>query len=38
MGHDPDALVQVGSFTKILTGTLLMRLAAKGVVHLDDPV
>ncbi|MFM9583098.1 serine hydrolase domain-containing protein [Streptomyces caniscabiei] len=37
-GHDPDALVQVGSFTKILTGTLLMRLAAEGVVHLDDPV
>ncbi|WP_055711121.1 serine hydrolase domain-containing protein [Streptomyces torulosus] len=37
-GHDPDALVQVGSFTKILTGTLLMRLTAEGTVDLDDPV
>ncbi|MFF7258799.1 serine hydrolase domain-containing protein [Streptomyces sp. NPDC008159] len=37
-GHDPDALVQIGSFTKILTGTLLMRLTAEGTVDLDDPV
>ncbi|WP_257234023.1 serine hydrolase domain-containing protein [Streptomyces sp. JV178] len=37
-GHDPDALVQVGSFTKVLTGTLLMRLTAEGTVNPDDPV
>ncbi|MFH8789839.1 serine hydrolase domain-containing protein [Streptomyces roseoverticillatus] len=37
-GHDPDAFVEIGSLTKVLTGTLLMRLAARGVVSVDDPV
>ncbi|MEV5237894.1 serine hydrolase domain-containing protein [Streptomyces cinnamoneus] len=37
-GHDPDAFVEIGSLTKVLTGTLLMRLAAQGVVSVDDPV
>ncbi|MDX3388192.1 serine hydrolase [Streptomyces niveiscabiei] len=36
--HDPDALVEIGSFTKVLTGTVLMRLATEGIVELDDPV
>ncbi|MEV6588246.1 serine hydrolase domain-containing protein [Streptomyces acidicola] len=37
-GHDPDAYVELGSFTKILTGTILEVLVEKGVVSLDDPV
>ncbi|MGK5640312.1 serine hydrolase domain-containing protein [Streptomyces sp. URMC 126] len=36
--HDPDAFVEIGSFTKVLTGTLLTCLAADGVLGLDDPV
>ncbi|SER00351.1 D-alanyl-D-alanine-carboxypeptidase / D-alanyl-D-alanine-endopeptidase [Streptomyces sp. yr375] len=37
-GHDPDAYVELGSFTKVLTGTVLEVLAARRVVSLDDPV
>lgn len=37
-GHDPDAYVELGSFTKVLTGTVLKVLAEKGVVSLDAPV
>ncbi|MFF3762941.1 serine hydrolase domain-containing protein [Streptomyces sp. NPDC001922] len=37
-GHDPDAFVEIGSLTKVLTGTLLLRLAAAGTLDPDDPV
>ncbi|GAA0597358.1 serine hydrolase domain-containing protein [Streptomyces crystallinus] len=37
-GHDPERFVQIGSLTKPLTGTLLVRLAAEGVLALDDPL
>ncbi|MFI9718219.1 serine hydrolase domain-containing protein [Streptomyces sp. NPDC052396] len=37
-GHDPDAFVEIGSLTKVLTGTLLTRLAAQGVLSPDDPL
>ncbi|WP_171166116.1 serine hydrolase domain-containing protein [Streptomyces sp. I05A-00742] len=37
-GHDPDAFVEIGSLTKVLTGTLMTRLAADGVLDMDDPV
>ncbi|MFF7730564.1 serine hydrolase domain-containing protein [Streptomyces sp. NPDC008001] len=37
-GHDPDAYVEIGSLTKVLTGTLLMQLAARGVLTVDDPL
>lgn len=36
--HDPDKYVEVGSFTKVITGTLLQQLAAQGTLTLDDPV
>ncbi|MDN3297735.1 serine hydrolase domain-containing protein [Streptomyces ficellus] len=35
-GHDPDAYVEIGSFTKVLTGTLLARLAEAGRLDADD--
>jgi D-alanyl-D-alanine-carboxypeptidase/D-alanyl-D-alanine-endopeptidase len=37
-GHAVDRYVQIGSLTKALTGTLLSRMAAAGVLGLDDPV
>jgi CubicO group peptidase (beta-lactamase class C family) len=37
-GHAFDRFVQIGSLTKVLTGTALMRLAAAGALTLDDPV
>ncbi|WP_435270521.1 serine hydrolase domain-containing protein [Streptomyces sp. 1222.5] len=37
-GHAVDRFVEIGSFTKVLTGTALMRLAAAGVLDADDPV
>ncbi|MDK1476668.1 serine hydrolase domain-containing protein [Streptomyces sp. 549] len=37
-GHDPDAFVEIGSLTKVLTGTAAMRLAAEGTLALDDPL
>ncbi|MBB0230982.1 serine hydrolase [Streptomyces calidiresistens] len=37
-GHDPDAFVETGSLTKVVTGTLLTRLAERGTVSMDDPL
>lgn len=37
-GHAPDRFVEIGSFTKVLTGTALMRMAAAGLLDADDPV
>ncbi|MEV5505140.1 serine hydrolase domain-containing protein [Streptomyces orinoci] len=37
-GHDPDAFVEIGSLSKVLTGTLLARLATQGVLSPDDPL
>ncbi|MFJ3307952.1 serine hydrolase domain-containing protein [Streptomyces sp. NPDC086549] len=37
-GHAVDRFVQIGSLTKVLTGTALVRLAAAGALTLDDPV
>lgn len=33
-----DRFVEIGSFTKVLTGTALMRMAAAGLLDVDDPV
>lgn len=35
---DPDTLFQVGSITKTVTGTVIMRLAERGLLDLDAPV
>ncbi|MFJ1602512.1 serine hydrolase domain-containing protein [Streptomyces sp. NPDC088253] len=37
-GHAVDRFVEIGSFTKVVTGTALTRMAAAGVLALDDPV
>ncbi|CAM5395033.1 serine hydrolase domain-containing protein [Streptomyces aurantiogriseus] len=37
-GHAVDRFVQIGSLTKVVTGTALTRMAAAGVIALDDPV
>ncbi|MFD6417170.1 serine hydrolase domain-containing protein [Streptomyces sp. NPDC060194] len=37
-GHDPGRFVEIGSFTKVLTGTALVRMAESGLLGLDDPV
>ncbi|MEU1303870.1 serine hydrolase domain-containing protein [Streptomyces shenzhenensis] len=37
-GHAVDRFVQVGSLTKVVTGTAMIRMAASGVLALDDPV
>ncbi|MFI9251458.1 serine hydrolase domain-containing protein [Streptomyces sp. NPDC053069] len=37
-GHAADRFVEIGSFTKVLTGTVLMRMAAAGLLDVDDPV
>jgi CubicO group peptidase (beta-lactamase class C family) len=34
----PDTLFQIGSTTKTITGTLMMRLVEMGLVDLDEPV
>ncbi|MEU4463491.1 serine hydrolase domain-containing protein [Streptomyces sp. NPDC024017] len=36
--HDPDKYAEVGSFTKVITGTILQQLAKQGVLTVDDPV
>jgi len=36
--HDPDAYVEVGSFTKVITATILQQLAEQAVLTPDDPV
>ncbi|MER6680052.1 serine hydrolase domain-containing protein [Streptomyces olivaceoviridis] len=37
-GHAVDCFVQIGSLTKVVTGTVLTRMAASGVLPLDDPL
>ncbi|MDH6129570.1 serine hydrolase domain-containing protein [Kitasatospora sp. GP82] len=37
-GHAVDRYAEIGSFTKVLTGTALMRMAAAGVLAPDDPL
>ncbi|MEH0424560.1 serine hydrolase domain-containing protein [Streptomyces sp. B21-083] len=37
-GHAVDRFVQIGSLTKVVTGTVLSRMAASGALTLDDPV
>ncbi|MEC4019284.1 serine hydrolase domain-containing protein [Streptomyces sp. H27-D2] len=37
-GHDADAFVEIGSLTKVLTGTAWMRMAAAGAIGADDLV
>ncbi|GGQ80249.1 hypothetical protein Saso_51590 [Streptomyces asoensis] len=37
-GHALDRFVQIGSLTKVVTGTALVQMAAAGVLALDDPV
>jgi D-alanyl-D-alanine-carboxypeptidase/D-alanyl-D-alanine-endopeptidase len=37
-GHDVDRFVEIGSLTKVLTGTVLARLAAEGTVGFDTPL
>ncbi|MFH8934674.1 serine hydrolase domain-containing protein [Streptomyces griseosporeus] len=37
-GHATDRFVEIGSFTKVLTGTALTRLASAGALTLDDPL
>lgn len=35
---DPAAIYRVASITKVVTGSVLMRLAEQGIVDLDEPV
>ncbi|CAL9485168.1 serine hydrolase domain-containing protein [Streptomyces sp. enrichment culture] len=37
-GHDQDRFVEIGSLSKVFTGTVLARLAEDGVVGLDTPL
>ncbi|MEU9665721.1 serine hydrolase domain-containing protein [Streptomyces bobili] len=37
-GHALDRYVEIGSLTKVVTGTALVRMAAAGVLSLDDPL
>ncbi|MFI1509232.1 serine hydrolase domain-containing protein [Streptomyces sp. NPDC020597] len=37
-GHAVDRYVPIASLTKVVTGTALARMAAAGVLSLDDPV
>ncbi|MEU2856001.1 serine hydrolase domain-containing protein [Streptomyces syringium] len=37
-GHDPDLFVELGSFTKVITGTILAQLANDGLLSLEDPL
>ncbi|CAL9480486.1 serine hydrolase domain-containing protein [Streptomyces sp. enrichment culture] len=37
-GHDQDRFVEIGSLSKVFTGTVLTRLAKDGVVGLDTPL
>ena len=34
----PKTIYRVGSITKLFAATMLMQLAERGIVHLDDPV
>ncbi len=37
-GHNAAGYVQIGSLTKVVTGTALMRMAEAGVLNVDDPI
>ncbi|MFI9393537.1 serine hydrolase domain-containing protein [Streptomyces bauhiniae] len=37
-GHDPDRFVEIGSLSKVFTGTVLAQLAKDEVVGLDTPL
>ncbi|MFD4242274.1 serine hydrolase domain-containing protein [Streptomyces sp. NPDC058525] len=37
-GHSTDGYVQIGSLTKVVTGTALMRMAEAGILSVDDPI
>ncbi|WP_239501865.1 serine hydrolase domain-containing protein [Streptomyces qinglanensis] len=37
-GHDSGAFVELGSLTKVLTGTALVRMAGAGLLEVDAPV
>lgn len=37
-GHDQDRFVEIGSLSKVFTGTVLAQLAKEGVVGLDTPL
>ncbi len=37
-GHAEDRFVEIGSLTKVLTGTALVRMESAGVLDADDPV
>lgn len=37
-GHDQDRFVEIGSLSKVFTGTVLTQLAKEGVVGLDTPL
>lgn len=37
-GHDADRFVEIGSLTKVFTGTVLTRLDREGLVGLDAPL
>ncbi|MER7468627.1 serine hydrolase domain-containing protein [Streptomyces sp. NPDC097981] len=37
-GHHPDRYVQIGSLTKVLTGTAFVRMAEAGLLDAADPV
>ncbi|MFE9469225.1 serine hydrolase domain-containing protein [Streptomyces virginiae] len=37
-GHHPDRYVQIGSLTKVLTGTAFVRMASAGLLDTADPV
>ncbi|WP_455353816.1 serine hydrolase domain-containing protein [Streptomyces sp. SYSU K217416] len=37
-GHDADRFVEIGSLTKVVTGTVLIRLAKEGALSLDTPL
>ena len=37
-GHDRDRLVEIGSLSKVFTGTVLAQLAKEGTVGLDTPL
>lgn len=37
-GHDRDRFVEIGSLSKVFTGTVLAQLAKEGVVGLDTPL
>ncbi|GGU73404.1 hypothetical protein GCM10010260_01380 [Streptomyces filipinensis] len=37
-GHAVDRFVEIGSFTKVLTGTAMTRMAAAGLLEVDAPV